>query len=257
MATKTRVQVRGTIGKAVRLDQSTVDLSSYVTTAALTAALKSYVPLSTGVISNTQGGSSSGGGGGGTTYTGADSVSVSGSVIELVNDTSSPGANYVYGTNGSGTRGWYSSPSLSSPGNNYYYGTNGSGTKGWYSAANLGVSEMSAGWNSVGAAVVVSLTAPQDLVIPFNCTLKEVAIVTQGGTGSCTVQLWKAASLGLPNSDNDITGGAPPAISSGTSYDNTTLSGDWTTSFSKNDRILCTLSASAVFTSVKIILRMQ
>ena len=108
-------------------------------------------------------------------------------------------------------------------------------------------------WTS--GAVQLSLAVPQDLIIPFTCTLREVDIVTQGGTGSCTVTLWKAGSLALPNSGNDMTGGTPPAISSGTVYNNTTLTG-WTTSLTQNDRILCTLSANSTFTSVKIILRM-
>lgn len=39
-------------------------------------------------------------------YVGLDSVQISGSNISLVNDIASPGNNQVYGTDGTGTRGW-------------------------------------------------------------------------------------------------------------------------------------------------------
>lgn len=115
----------------------------------------------------------------------------------------------------------------------------------------------SAGWNSSSGAVQLPLTVPQDILIPYNSTLREVYILTQGGTGSCTVTLWKAnlSAHFPPVIGDDITGGTPPAISSNTTYANTTLSG-WTTNFSQNDVIRCTLSANSIFTSVKIILRM-
>ena len=165
----------------------------------------------------------------------ADSIAVVSSNYQLSGDSASPGNSFYYGTNGSGTKGWYALP-------------------GGYTPGTVQIN-MSAGWNSSSGAVQLSLTVPQDLIIPFTCTLREVDIVTQGGTGSCTVTLWKAGSLALPNSGNDMTGGTPPAISSGTVYNNTTLTG-WTTSLTQNDRILCTLSANSTFTSVKIILRM-
>lgn len=102
--------------------------------------------------------------------------------LKLSGDSSTPGATMLYGTNGSGTKGWYAQPSgsytdeqaqdavgamadansltytdatpllavkrqmsitadasgikldgdVASPGNSYLYGTNSSGTKGWY-----------------------------------------------------------------------------------------------------------------------------
>lgn len=75
-------------------------------------------------------------------------------LVNLVNDVAEPGNSKYYGTNASGTRGWYTLGAGSSytfrysltessglvnlmndidlPGNNYYYGTNAVGNKGWF-----------------------------------------------------------------------------------------------------------------------------
>lgn len=111
-----------------------------------------------------------------------------------------------------------------------------------------------AGWNSLSGAIPLAFTLPGDFLIPYACTLQEVDIITSGGTGSLTITLLKAASLGVPSSD--ITGGVPPAIVSGTGYSNTVLSG-WTTAFAQNDRVRCTLTANTVFTQVQISLRFK
>src|SRR5215475_772563 len=74
--------------------------------------------------------------------------------VQLVGDTASPGNSQYYGTNASGTRGFYSLPVVTTytasqsvlltgsnftlvgdtatPSNNFFYGTNASGTRGWY-----------------------------------------------------------------------------------------------------------------------------
>ena len=49
---------------------------------------------------------------GGTTYTGLDSISISGGNISLVNDTIAPGNSFVYGTDGTGARAWLAISSL-------------------------------------------------------------------------------------------------------------------------------------------------
>ena len=49
---------------------------------------------------------------GGTTYTGLDSISISGGNISLVNDTIAPGNSFVYGTDNTGARAWLAISSL-------------------------------------------------------------------------------------------------------------------------------------------------
>lgn len=113
---------------------------------------------------------------------------------------------------------------------------------------------LAAGWNSASGAVPVASTVPQDVLIPYGCTLQEVYIQTQGGTGSCTVTLGtQAFPISAPT---DITGGTSPAIASAVSYSNTSLVG-WTTAFAQGAMIRATLTVNSGFTSVKIIMRFK
>jgi len=119
----------------------------------------------------------------------------------------------------------------------------------------------SAGWNSSSGAVQVSLTVPQDILIPFACTLQEVDVLTQGPVGSCTVTILRgAASSGtftfppatdITNGNNVVCAAASKQILSAT-----LASQGWTTSFGQNDILRLTLTANTNFTSVKVILRM-
>jgi hypothetical protein len=119
----------------------------------------------------------------------------------------------------------------------------------------------SAGWNAL-TALVVANTVPQDIIIPFACTLKQVIILTQGVagasvSGSCTVDMSHSSFAGFPGSLTDMTGGTPPAISASASpYSNTTFTGWTVTTFAQDDVIRFTLAANSGFASVKIILRM-
>jgi hypothetical protein len=215
----------------------------------------------------------------------ADSIVVVSSNYQLSGDSASPGNSYYYGTNGSGTKGWYvltsgsgtvTSIGLSNAdGNIAFTGTNpvtSSGTIGVNlssgAAADLALAATAiqpsviqtieaAGWNSASGAVIVTNTVAQDILIPYACTLREVYILTQGGSGSCVVDVWKVAIGSFPPTGaNDITGGNPPAlVATSVPYTNTTLTG-WTTSFAQNDVIRLTLASNTAFTSVKILLRM-
>lgn len=86
-------------------------------------------------------------------------------------------------------------------------------------------------------------------------TIKSVSILTLGGPGSCVVNIYKAnKSVHYPPvSGDDITGGAPPSITSGTVYLNTTLTG-WTLSVVAGDVFLFTLASTATFAAVQIVI---
>ncbi len=232
---------------------------------------------------------SSGAGGGGTTLTASDSVVITASNITLVNDSATPGNDKFYGTNGSGSLGWYALASYSgtvtsvglSAGSSDIVVTGATpitSSGAWsidlsttvkadlaLAATSIqpgGIQNMeSAQWNSTAGPVLLALTVPQDILIPYNCTLREVDILTQGGSGSCTVTILRSAAIagaiGTQPPSVDITHGHSPQITtSATPYTNTTFTGWTTTTLTQNDVLRLTLTANTAFTSVKIILRM-
>lgn len=75
--------------------------------------------------------------------------------LSLVNDSSSPGVNMLYGTNGSGTKGWYSQPSGGGG------GVSGSGTSGYLAMWNGSGSITNSSIFDFGGYMVVS----KDLII--------------------------------------------------------------------------------------------
>lgn len=104
----------------------------------------------------------------------------------------------------------------------------------------------------LGAIVVPTNNVP--IYIPEDCTIVGVEVLTQGGTGSCLVGIWKTAYGSYPpTSANSIVAGAPPTISSGIKYQDTTLTG-WTTACSAGDTLLINLTSSSVFTNVMVVL---
>lgn len=121
----------------------------------------------------------------------------------------------------------------------------------------------SAGWNnnngSTLTAIIAAGTVAQDIQIPYNCTLQNIRIQTQlpstgPTTGSCVIDL---ASSAFPFvTGTDITGGSPPTLSGGTSYDDSTLAG-YTTVFTQGTMIRVTLASCSNFASVKIMLRFK
>jgi len=110
-------------------------------------------------------------------------------------------------------------------------------------------------WSAAAALVVPVANVP--IVIPVDCTLQKVIILTNGGVGSCTVDIWKDRLINYPPTVADtICGGVPPAIAAGITYQNSILAG-WKTTFAQNDVLMFNLSSSATFTYVSVQLRMQ
>lgn len=148
--------------------------------------------------------------------------------LQLVGDTVTPGNTMLYGTNSSGVRGWYAQPVAPAQ----------ILTRG---AAFIG------GGNAVVSLPVNNVT----IVYEKSYTITRVTIVTTGGSGSCTVDIWKSTVGTAPTVGNSITGGTPPAISAAISYDNSTLTG-WTTAISPGNTLTFVLTATSSFTSVVV-----
>lgn len=124
----------------------------------------------------------------------------------------------------------------------------------WAQVIQLAIPPIGAGWATSDG--VTALTLPIGAITRLMSgayTIKAVEILTQGGTGSCVVDIWKAnrTSHYPPGSGDDITGGVPPAIVAGMTYFNNTLAG-WTTAIAAEDVFLFTLASTTGFTNVTI-----
>lgn len=94
-----------------------------------------------------------------------------------------------------------------------------------------------------------------DIYIAEDLDLVEVVILTEGGTGSCVVDIWKDTYTNFPPTDADsITGGNEPEISSGVKSSMTTFT-SWTdTSFVAGDILRLHLDSSSTFTRISVYL---
>lgn len=118
-----------------------------------------------------------------------------------------------------------------------------------------GAQQFGAYWTANTGAIIIPVNSVERLMNASG-TIKEVIVVTKGGTGSCTINIYKAAitSHYPPTSADDITGGANVVISGGVIHQDSTLTG-WTTTFNQDDVFLFTLQSSTVFQTVGIFLR--
>lgn len=148
--------------------------------------------------------------------------------LQLVGDTLTPGNTMLYGTNSSGVRGWYAQPAIPAQ------------------ILTRGAAFVGSG-NTAVALPVNQVT----IVFEKSCTISRATIVTTGGPGSCTVDIWKSVVGTAPTIGGTICGGTPPSIPSGISYDNSTLTG-WTKAISPGDTLTFVLTATTTFTSVVV-----
>lgn len=104
-------------------------------------------------------------------------------------------------------------------------------------------------WTRRGDVILVP--APDGRIyIPRDSTIRGVVLLTEGGVGSCVVDIWKAAIGSYPpTSVNSICASAKPTISLGKTYSDVTLTG-WTTALDAGDCLLFNLASSSDFTQV-------
>lgn len=107
----------------------------------------------------------------------------------------------------------------------------------------------------------VALSTPINdvmIVIPYNCTITKVTVLTSGGTGSCVIDIWKSTFANYPPSSlNTICGGSKPSITNDVKYQDSTLS-DWTLNLLANDILVFNLSSvSGTFKIINITITME
>lgn len=127
----------------------------------------------------------------------------------------------------------------------------------WASPGGGGLVSRGATWSSINGPILAGAMLPVSVIIPFNCTIRDVTVLTSGGTGSCQLDIWKTPYASYPPTvANSIVASAPPKISGGIKYQDTTLSG-WTTSCAQFDTMIFFLASSSVFTEINIFLTLS
>lgn len=109
-------------------------------------------------------------------------------------------------------------------------------------------------WVSSSGAIV---TPANDVVVvlPRACNLQSVTILTQGGPGSCSVDIWQSTLAAFPPVvGGTIVSGGLPTITSGLTYVNTALTG-WTKVFPAGTILLIHLASSSTLTEVSVTLQ--
>lgn len=103
-----------------------------------------------------------------------------------------------------------------------------------------------------GSGAIATPVNDVDLYIPESLEIVQVVILTEGGTGSCVVDLWVDTYASFPpDVSNTIAGGSEPEISGGISFSDATLAG-WDTALAAGDVLRFHLASCSTFTRVSI-----
>lgn len=113
-------------------------------------------------------------------------------------------------------------------------------------------------WVSTDGAALTAGDCPEVNVLCQNAgTISKWTILTEGGTGSCVVDVWKDTYANAPPTVADtITAAAKPTVTTATKAQSSTLTG-WTTSVTAGDIMTFKLDSSSTFTSITVILEIQ
>lgn len=98
-----------------------------------------------------------------------------------------------------------------------------------------------------------------DVSVPviFDATIRRVFVLTQGGTGSCVLDIWKAAYASYPpDSGDSICSSNKPRITGGIKSVDNTLTG-WNTAVSNGDVLTFHLASSSTFTAVAVFVQLD
>lgn len=115
---------------------------------------------------------------------------------------------------------------------------------------------LGAAWGST-AALVAASCADVVVHVPQTGTIVGAKVYTQGGSGSCVVDVWKDTYANFPPTDADsITASAPPTVSAGTKSEDTTLTG-WTTAVDRGDVLVFHVDSTSTFTNIVVILEVE
>lgn len=110
-----------------------------------------------------------------------------------------------------------------------------------------------ASWGS-SAALVAANCADVYVRVPFACTIAAAHVLTQGGTGSCVIDVRKDTFANFPPTGADsIAASAKPTVTADVKSTDTTLTG-WTVAVSAGDVLAFHVDSTSTFTGISVIL---
>jgi hypothetical protein len=113
-----------------------------------------------------------------------------------------------------------------------------------------------ASWYTLtGGALVAPLAAT--IEIAAKCQITSYNVLTQGGAGSCIIDIWKLQKPTLPTSIHSICGISKPTITSGTTLFSSNFTGWSTLTFQAGDLVTFYLQSNSGFTNVSIQLMVE
>lgn len=109
-----------------------------------------------------------------------------------------------------------------------------------------------ASWDNGITTIVAADCSEVNVYCPIAGTIVGWTIVTEGGVGSCVVDVWKRAfSSGMPAVGNTITAAAKPTVSGADRAQSSTLTG-WTTAIAAGDILTFHVDSTSVFSGITI-----
>lgn len=113
-------------------------------------------------------------------------------------------------------------------------------------------------WSN-GFNAVIAPAPDVPIIIAEDCTIQDLTILTEGGVGSCALDIWRVGFASFPPSSANsiISSTSYPAITAGVTLRDTTLSGFSNTSLSKGDVVVFHLRSSTIFTEVVVLLSLK
>lgn len=115
-----------------------------------------------------------------------------------------------------------------------------------------GIDLKGAAWDNGSTALVAADCSEVNVRAPVAGTITKWTIVTEGGVGSCVVDVWKRSyAAGMPTVANTITAAAKPTVSAADRAQSSTLTG-WTTAVAANDLLTFKVDSTSTFTSIRI-----
>ena len=108
-----------------------------------------------------------------------------------------------------------------------------------------------AGWETYfGGALVAPLS--QTIEVATRSSIKSLNIITEGGPGSCVLDLRRSVKPALPGALDSVCGTAKPTITNGTGLLLQTFTGWTRTTFEAGDLIAFYLESSSAFTKLDV-----